>query len=175
MSPLCSPLPGKARKLFFSTSPKTLSPRFNSALVHRGWVSASNWVPNVGLTWGWPHRGPLAQSDALRFSPCQPLSREQGLENSFRGQITWDPCLERLNPSHTWSTIPAEELQGGSGEWKRDHPNCQGHLQHDLGQLEEQKGGHSPYKYKLIQNASYGKEIGQVSGAWLAIGPYQAK
>ena len=36
MSLLCPPLPGKAIELFFSTSPKTLSPRFNSALVPRG-------------------------------------------------------------------------------------------------------------------------------------------
>ena len=28
-------MPGKAIKLFFSTLPKTLSPRFNLALVHR--------------------------------------------------------------------------------------------------------------------------------------------
>ena len=34
-SPLCPPLPRKARKLFYSTSPKTLSPRFDSALVYR--------------------------------------------------------------------------------------------------------------------------------------------
>ena len=36
MSLLCHPLPGKAIELFFPTSPKTLSPRFNSALVPRG-------------------------------------------------------------------------------------------------------------------------------------------
>ena len=30
------PLPGKAIKLFLSTSPKTLSPRFNPAPVYRG-------------------------------------------------------------------------------------------------------------------------------------------
>ena len=35
---LCPPLPGKAIKLFFSTSSKTLSLRFDSAPVHRGWV-----------------------------------------------------------------------------------------------------------------------------------------
>ena len=38
MSPLCSPLLGQAIKLFFSTSPKTLSLKFNSAPVHRGQV-----------------------------------------------------------------------------------------------------------------------------------------
>ena len=38
MSPLCPPLPGKAVKLIFSTSPKTSSLRFNSAPVHRGWI-----------------------------------------------------------------------------------------------------------------------------------------
>ena len=32
---LCPPLPGKAIKLFFSTSPKTLSLRFDLAPVHR--------------------------------------------------------------------------------------------------------------------------------------------
>ena len=37
-SPLCPPLPGKALKLFISidTSPNTLSPRFDLALVQRG-------------------------------------------------------------------------------------------------------------------------------------------
>ena len=34
MSPLCLPLPGKAIKLSFSSSPKTLSPRFNVAWMH---------------------------------------------------------------------------------------------------------------------------------------------
>ena len=38
MSPLCLPLPGKAIKLFFSILTRTLSLRFNSAWVHRGWV-----------------------------------------------------------------------------------------------------------------------------------------
>ena len=35
ISLLCSPLPGKAIKLLFSSSPKTMSPRFDSALVYR--------------------------------------------------------------------------------------------------------------------------------------------
>ena len=35
-----SPLPGKAINLFLSTSPWTLSPRFDLAPVHRGWVFA---------------------------------------------------------------------------------------------------------------------------------------
>ena len=34
-SPWCPPLPGKAIKLFFSTSPKTLSLRFDSVSVYR--------------------------------------------------------------------------------------------------------------------------------------------
>ena len=38
MSLLCPPLPGKAINLFFSISPKTLSPRLDLAPVHRGWV-----------------------------------------------------------------------------------------------------------------------------------------
>ena len=38
MSLLCPPLPDKAMKLFFSTSPKTLPLRFNLTLVHRGQV-----------------------------------------------------------------------------------------------------------------------------------------
>ena len=40
-SPLWPPLPGKAIKLFFSTSSKTLSRCFCSALVNRGGVSAT--------------------------------------------------------------------------------------------------------------------------------------
>ena len=35
-SPLCAPLTGKAIKLFFATSPNTLSLRFTLAAVHRG-------------------------------------------------------------------------------------------------------------------------------------------
>ena len=35
VTPLWPPLPGKAIKLFFSTSPTTLSLRFNSGHVHR--------------------------------------------------------------------------------------------------------------------------------------------
>ena len=38
ISPLWPPLPGKAIKLFFSTSPKTLSLRFNSVSGYRGWI-----------------------------------------------------------------------------------------------------------------------------------------
>ena len=41
ISPLWLPFVGHAIKLFFSTSPKTLFPRFNSVIVHRGQVSAS--------------------------------------------------------------------------------------------------------------------------------------
>ena len=41
ISPLWPPLPGKAMKLFFSPSPKTLSPTLNSASVQRGWVLAT--------------------------------------------------------------------------------------------------------------------------------------
>lgn len=33
---LCSPLPGQTVKLFFSSSPKALSLKFDSAPVHRG-------------------------------------------------------------------------------------------------------------------------------------------
>jgi len=33
---LCPPFPGKAIKLFFLTHPKLLSPRFDSAPLHRG-------------------------------------------------------------------------------------------------------------------------------------------
>ena len=38
ISPLWPPLPGQAVKLFFSTSPKTLSPRINSVLGYRGQI-----------------------------------------------------------------------------------------------------------------------------------------
>ena len=41
-SPLCPPFPGKAIKLFFPTSPKTLSSRFDLGPVHRGWVFSVN-------------------------------------------------------------------------------------------------------------------------------------
>ena len=40
-SPLCPPLPAKAIKLSFSTSPKTLSPKFNLVAVYRGQISAT--------------------------------------------------------------------------------------------------------------------------------------
>ena len=38
ISPLWPPLPGKAMKLSFSTSPKTLSLRFNSVSGYRDWI-----------------------------------------------------------------------------------------------------------------------------------------
>ena len=37
-SPPCPPLPGKAIKLYFSTSPRTPCPRFNLAPVQTGWM-----------------------------------------------------------------------------------------------------------------------------------------
>ena len=40
--PTVSPLSDKAIKLFSSTPPKTLSLRFNSTPVHRGWVFSIN-------------------------------------------------------------------------------------------------------------------------------------
>ena len=49
ISPLWSPLPDKAIKLFFSTLPKTLSLRFNSVPVYRGWISAASSVPKTCL------------------------------------------------------------------------------------------------------------------------------
>ena len=42
------PLPGKAIKLFFSTSPQTLSPRFNSVSGYRGRIQLQEWV-RLGL------------------------------------------------------------------------------------------------------------------------------
>ena len=47
-----APLPGQAVKLFFSTSPRTLSPRFYSALVKRGRVPATDRGLDVGETSG---------------------------------------------------------------------------------------------------------------------------
>ena len=61
MSLLCSPLPGKAIKLFLSTSPKTLSLWFNLVLVHRGWV-----LGNITAGWdckGWVWRKKKNQRD----------------------------------------------------------------------------------------------------------------
>ena len=47
ISLLWSPLPGKAIKLFFSTSPKTLSPRFNLVLGYRGWICLHHGSENI--------------------------------------------------------------------------------------------------------------------------------
>ena len=44
ISPLWPPWPGKAIKLFFSTSPKILSPRFNLASGYRGWIQLQRLV-----------------------------------------------------------------------------------------------------------------------------------
>ena len=48
-SPPCRPLPGKAIRLFFSTSHQTLSLRFDSALVHRDKFSASEILGSLKL------------------------------------------------------------------------------------------------------------------------------
>ena len=50
ISLLCPPLPGKAVKLSFSTSPKTLSLRFDLASVHRE-VELSPSESGVGQEW----------------------------------------------------------------------------------------------------------------------------
>ena len=50
ISPLCPPLPGKAVKLSFSTSPKTLSLRFDLAPVYRE-VELSPSESGVGQEW----------------------------------------------------------------------------------------------------------------------------
>ena len=42
ISPPWLTLPGKAMKLFFSASPKTLSPRFSLVPVDRGWILTIN-------------------------------------------------------------------------------------------------------------------------------------
>ena len=60
LSPLHSPLPGKAIKLFFYVSPETLSLRFNSALVHRGEAfdiktSGEIWTPFWWRKWAGLH------------------------------------------------------------------------------------------------------------------------
>ena len=46
---LCSPLPGKAIKLFFTASPKTLPPRFSVVPVYRGQDSVTQgWIFRKG-------------------------------------------------------------------------------------------------------------------------------
>ena len=47
ISPLCPLLRGKPIKLFFSTLPKTLSPRFNSVLGYKGWIQLQNTCQNL--------------------------------------------------------------------------------------------------------------------------------
>ena len=47
ISLLCPPLPGKAVKLFFSTSPKTLSLRFNAVLGYRGQIRLQKQKENL--------------------------------------------------------------------------------------------------------------------------------
>ena len=67
--------------------------------------------------------------DTLLFSPCQPLLREWRVGEFLRGQIAWDPCLEKPSPSHTLFNIQQLELQGRSRWWKKGFPSsCQGHL-----------------------------------------------
>ena len=48
--PPCPPLPGKVRKLSFSTAPKTLSPRFDSALVYREAELSASFLPQSPQT-----------------------------------------------------------------------------------------------------------------------------
>lgn len=59
------PLPSKAIKWFFSTSPKTLSPHFYSAPVNRGWISTTR--PTLPLR-------PEALSQPALLSSFQSLS-----------------------------------------------------------------------------------------------------
>ena len=91
--PAVPPLPGKAIKLFFSISPKTLSLRFNSVLVLRGQILAASvqplqWDtgsygrmvgrrmvillgsqlhPSVGLAFSWPWKSCRARNTLLSW------------------------------------------------------------------------------------------------------------
>ena len=51
-SPLWPPLPGKERKLFFSTSPRTLSRRFSLALVDREAELSASSTSGPRAPWG---------------------------------------------------------------------------------------------------------------------------
>ena len=71
MSPLCPPSPGKVIKLFFLTSPKTLSLRLNLASSEKGFPGGSDakesncnggnlgLIPGLGRSPGGGHGNPL--------------------------------------------------------------------------------------------------------------------
>ena len=61
-TPPCPPLPGKTLKLFFSASPKPLSPRFNLAPVCRGWVFGIIKKPQTRSSSAFSTQGSSAES-----------------------------------------------------------------------------------------------------------------
>ena len=73
-------LPGKEIKLFFATSAKTLSPRFNSVLIQRLDLS-SNWHP----MWG-----------QLGDGPRSFLWLDQTLQDFLQASISWEWSIEEF-------------------------------------------------------------------------------
>ena len=69
ISPLWPPLPGEAIMLFFSTSPKTLSPRFNSVLGYRGQIR----LQFSHLIWKTPHPNSSQKLLATLLKVLDPL------------------------------------------------------------------------------------------------------
>ena len=121
MSPLCPPLPGKAIKLSFSTSPKTLSLRFNSAPVQRGRAFSIN-----------PRVSSLPSSLTARPQPGENFSVLLGIPftsfttNGICLLICLIHCWEILKggddlgrpwPAAAWSriSVPGQRLRSGSG------------------------------------------------------------
>ena len=80
-SPLCPPLPDKAIKLFFSTSPQTPCPRFNLASVQRGWMVS------------------IKRSCALTFSVCTMIHTSRSACFACHSQpVVTLPRLEDYGP-----------------------------------------------------------------------------
>ena len=106
-------MPGKVRKLFFSTLPKTLSPRFNSALVHREAELSASLGVCLTCPCSLPSRalGSSGQSSGLcilQSAPTTTMPHTCGSTWSPGGRVLpQTPCILREHPLSQSTACPS--------------------------------------------------------------------
>ena len=118
-NPLWPPLPGKAIKLFFSTSPKSLSLRFNSVSGYRGQISAT--LPVKGRA------GSHNEEATCVRRPREAQVKPAGVagEHWSPGRLpTWAVCPLCLPAPRSWGPVevcsPTRALPTGRSLCDRD-------------------------------------------------------
>ena len=106
INPLWSLLSGKAIKLFFSTSSKTQSPRFNLVPVYRGWILVTpSSLPKLRGEERW-WATDLCNSSLSGPGPASNLSH---FLSFYLHQQLWSPCgCDYLGITQVMSRVPED-------------------------------------------------------------------